>query len=68
MDAGAAAVLVAPPTGLRTDDQIFDYFRGVVDALGPDVPVIYQDYPPTTNVFLSSGAVPADGAGVRHRW
>jgi len=53
MDAGAAAVLVAPPTGLRTDDQIFDYFRGVVDALGPDVPVIYQDYPPTTNVFLS---------------
>jgi 4-hydroxy-tetrahydrodipicolinate synthase len=53
MDAGAAAVLVAPPQGLRTDDQIFDYFRGVVGALGPDVPVIYQDYPPTTNVFLS---------------
>ena len=53
MDAGAAAVLVAPPQGLRTDDQIFDYFRGVVDAFGPDVPVIYQDYPPTTNVFLS---------------
>lgn len=53
MDAGAAGVLVAPPTGLRTDDQIFDYFRSVVDGLGPDVPVIYQDYPPTTNVFLS---------------
>ena len=53
MDAGAAAVLVAPPQGLRTDDQIFDYFRGVVDVLGPDVPVIYQDYPPTTSVFLS---------------
>jgi len=54
MGAGAAGVLVAPPTGLRTDDQIFDYFRGVVDALGPDVPVIYQDYPPTTSVYLSS--------------
>ena len=54
MGAGAAGVLVAPPTGLRTDDQIFDYFRGVVDVLGPDVPIIYQDYPPTTNVFLSS--------------
>jgi 4-hydroxy-tetrahydrodipicolinate synthase len=54
MDEGAAAVLVAPPTGLRTDDQIFDYVRGVVGALGPDVPVIYQDYPPTTNVYLSS--------------
>jgi 4-hydroxy-tetrahydrodipicolinate synthase len=54
MDEGAAAVLVAPPMGLRTDDQIFEYFRGVVGALGPDVPVIYQDYPPTTNVYLSS--------------
>lgn len=54
MDAGAAAVLVAPPAGLRTDDQIFDYYRAVIDALGPDVPVIYQDYPPTTGVFLSS--------------
>jgi 4-hydroxy-tetrahydrodipicolinate synthase len=53
MGAGAAAVLVAPPQGLRTDDQVFDYFRGVVGALGPDVPVIYQDYPPTTSVFLS---------------
>jgi 4-hydroxy-tetrahydrodipicolinate synthase len=53
MEAGASAVLVAPPAGLRTDDQIFDYFRAVVDTLGPDVPVIYQDYPPTTNVYLS---------------
>lgn len=57
MGAGAAGVLVAPPTGLRTDDQIFDYFRGVVDALGPDVPVIYQDYPPTTNVYLDRKSV-----------
>jgi 4-hydroxy-tetrahydrodipicolinate synthase len=54
MDEGAAAVLVAPPAGLRTDDQIFEYVRGLVGALGPDVPVIYQDYPPTTNVYLSS--------------
>jgi len=54
MDEGAAAVLVAPPPGLRTDDQIFEYVRGVVGALGPEVPVIYQDYPPTTNVYLSS--------------
>ncbi len=53
MDAGASAVLVAPPSGLRTDDQIFDYMRSVVGALGPEVPVIYQDYPPTTNVYLS---------------
>jgi len=54
MDEGAAAVLVAPPMGLRTDEQIFDYVRGVVGALGPDVPVIYQDYPPTTSVYLSA--------------
>ncbi len=27
MTAGAAAVMVAPPSTLRTDDQIIDYFR-----------------------------------------
>lgn len=51
MDEGASAVMVAPITGLRTDDQIANYVRSVCDALG-DVPIVYQDYPPTTNVWL----------------
>lgn len=54
MQAGAAGVMIAPPTGLRTDDQQFSWFGDVCAALGPDVPCVYQDYPPTTGVFLSA--------------
>jgi 4-hydroxy-tetrahydrodipicolinate synthase len=54
MDAGASAVMVAPPAGLRTDDQILGYYRQVAAAVGPDVPLIYQDYPQSTAVYLSA--------------
>jgi 4-hydroxy-tetrahydrodipicolinate synthase len=54
IDAGAAAVMVAPAAGLRTDDQIFAYYRQVAASLGPDVPLIYQDYPQSTAVYLSA--------------
>ena len=54
MDAGASAVMVAPPAGLKTDDQIFAYYRQVATALGPDVPFVYQDYPQSTAVHLSA--------------
>ncbi|MFO7692710.1 MAG: dihydrodipicolinate synthase family protein [Vicinamibacterales bacterium] len=54
MGAGAAAVMVAPPAGLKTDDQTFAYCRQVAAALGPDVPFIYQDYPQSTAVHLSA--------------
>ena len=53
MDAGAAGVMVAPPMGLRTDDQIFNYYGSVPKAIGSDVPVVYQDYPQSTDVYLS---------------
>lgn len=53
MNEGAASVMVAPITGLRTDDQIAGYVRAVCEALG-DVPIVYQDYPPTTNVWLGA--------------
>jgi len=54
MDGGAAGVMAAPPTGLRTDDQVHAWTAQVCEALGPDVPVVWQDYPPTTGVFLSA--------------
>jgi 4-hydroxy-tetrahydrodipicolinate synthase len=54
MGAGAAAVLVAPSAGLRTDEQIYAYYAGVMEAVGPSVPVIYQDYPQSTAVSLSA--------------
>jgi len=55
MAAGAAGVMVAPATGLRTDDQIYGYYARVFDALGSDIPVVYQDYPQSTGVYLSVG-------------
>jgi len=53
MEAGAAGVMVAPAMGLRTDDQIFNYYGSVCNAIGNDIPVVYQDYPQSTGVYLS---------------
>jgi 4-hydroxy-tetrahydrodipicolinate synthase len=57
MGEGAAGVMVAPPYGLRTDDAIIGYMSSVADALGPDIPIVFQDYPPTTGVFVSPGCL-----------
>jgi 4-hydroxy-tetrahydrodipicolinate synthase len=54
MDAGAAGVLLAPVAGPRSDDQIFSYLEAVFRALGPGIPVAYQDYPYSTGVYLSA--------------
>jgi 4-hydroxy-tetrahydrodipicolinate synthase len=54
MEAGAAGVLLAPASGLRGDDQIFDYLAAVCRILGPSVPIAYQDYPYATGVYLSA--------------
>ena len=54
MDAGAAGVMIAPVSGLRTDDAIYNYFEQIFEALGTGIPVCYQDYPQSTNVFISS--------------
>jgi 4-hydroxy-tetrahydrodipicolinate synthase len=54
MDAGACGVMVAPLNGLKTEEQILGYFKGVIGELGPDIPVVYQDYPQTTNVHISA--------------
>jgi 4-hydroxy-tetrahydrodipicolinate synthase len=56
MAAGAAGVMVAPPPTLRTDDQIFDYYRLVGEALG-DVPFALQDHPQSTGVQMSTGVI-----------
>ena len=53
MVAGAAGVMVAPPAGLRGDDGVYNYYAQLFEALGPDIPVVYQDYPQTTGVHLA---------------
>ncbi|NBP72237.1 MAG: dihydrodipicolinate synthase family protein [Alphaproteobacteria bacterium] len=53
MDMGAAGVMVAPAGGLNTDEKIENYFHAVCDLLN-DVPIVLQDYPPSTGVWFST--------------
>ena len=57
MDMGAAGVMIAPPSTVRTDDQICSYFDMVNETLGPDVPWCLQDHPTSTGVQMSAGVV-----------
>jgi 4-hydroxy-tetrahydrodipicolinate synthase len=52
MQAGAAGVMVAPAPGLRGDDALFAYMECVFGALDPATPVVYQDYPQSSGVYL----------------
>lgn len=49
---GAAGVMVAPPSGLRTDDQIETYYHQVCEFIG-DAPLVLQDFPLATGVQIS---------------
>ncbi|NNC79685.1 MAG: dihydrodipicolinate synthase family protein [Acidimicrobiales bacterium] len=53
MDMGAAGVMVAPLAGLGTEQKVYNYFDQVFEALGPDVPVCYQDFPVATRTEVS---------------
>ena len=53
MSAGAAGVMVAPPSGLATDEQIEGYIRQLTGEMGGDVPIVLQDYPQATGVHIS---------------
>jgi 4-hydroxy-tetrahydrodipicolinate synthase len=57
MDLGAAGVMVAPPSSLRTDEQIVTYYRNVVETIGADVPLVLQDFPLSTGVQISSRTI-----------
>ena len=54
MEAGAAGVMVMPMAGLRTDEAVLGYMRGVLNALGPSIPVCVQDYPQLSGVYFSA--------------
>ncbi len=57
LEAGAAAVMIAPPSHLRTDDQIIGYYAQAIEAIGADVPVVVQDYPLITSVVMTAGVI-----------
>jgi len=52
MSAGAAGVMVAPTPGLRGDEALYLYYVQVCEAIGRSVPVVLQDYPQATGVYL----------------
>ena len=52
MDLGAAGVMIAPPSSLKTDDSIVTYFQQASEAIG-DVPFVLQDYPLTIGVVMT---------------
>jgi 4-hydroxy-tetrahydrodipicolinate synthase len=56
MEAGASAVMVAPPMGLQTDAQIISYFHNTADALS-DIPFVLQDFPLATGVQISPSVI-----------
>lgn len=57
MDLGASGVMVAPPSSVRTDDQIVAYFDMVNETLGPGTPWVLQDHPVATGVQMSAGVI-----------
>ena len=57
MDGGVAGLMIAPVAGLKTDDHVYGYWASLLERLGPDVPVCYQDYPQTTTVVSSTSVL-----------
>ena len=57
MGLGAAGVMIAPPMTLRTDDQIFNYYVQAAEAIGPDTPIVVQDFPLATGVQMSNAVL-----------
>jgi 4-hydroxy-tetrahydrodipicolinate synthase len=57
MDCGAGGVMIAPPSSLKTDDQIVTYFGQTVEAIGRDVPFVIQDYPYASGVVMTTQVI-----------
>jgi len=51
MGEGAAAVMIAPPPGLRGDDAALAWLRGAAEAVAP-APWVLQDFPAANGVHL----------------
>ncbi len=54
MDLGAAGVMVAPPSTVKHETQLEAYFAQVAAAVGAATPLVYQDFPLSTQVHISA--------------
>ena len=50
---GAAGVMVAPPSTIKNEVQLISYFTEVAGAVGSSTPLVYQDFPLSTQVHIS---------------
>ena len=57
MDAGAAGIMVAPATGLKTEEQVLNFFEALIRRIGEQVPLALQDFPQNTGVFMSTETI-----------
>ena len=57
LDAGASGVMLQPGAGLRSDQQILDWFELAVDSVGPSTPWVLQDHPIATGVTMPASVV-----------
>ena len=53
MELGVAGVMIAPPSNLRTDEQITGYYRQAAAAIGAEIPFVIQDYPLNFQVVMT---------------
>lgn len=56
MDLGAAGVMIAPPGGIRTEEELLAYFAAVFAQIG-DVPTVLQDFPFSTGTWMSVASI-----------
>jgi 4-hydroxy-tetrahydrodipicolinate synthase len=56
MDLGAAGVMIAPPNGLKTEEELFSYFASVFEQIG-QVPTVLQDFPFSTGTWMSVASI-----------
>jgi 4-hydroxy-tetrahydrodipicolinate synthase len=53
--AGAAGVMIAPPTFLQPGPALTEHFKRIGEAIS--IPIILQDYPPVNGVIMSPQAM-----------
>lgn len=52
VQAGAYGVMIAPPSGLKTEEDVLNYYATVFARIG-NVPTVLQDFPFSTGVWMS---------------
>lgn len=56
-DLGVAAVMIAPPAGLRGDEAVLTWLEHAAAAIGEATPFVLQDFPLANGVHLSASLI-----------